>query len=50
MENKVKPIQATPTLNEEDSERIVKEAMVVPSEDAVARNEKKLQDAKRIFK
>ena len=49
MENKVKPIQATPTLNEEDSKKIIKEAMIVPSEDAVTRNEKRLQDAKRIF-
>ena len=50
MENKVKPIQATPTLNEEDSKKIIKEAMIVPSEDAVTRNEKRLQDAKRIFR
>lgn len=43
----VKPIQATPTLSGTDAIKIVKQALIVPSKEAIERNEKMLEIRKK---
>ena len=45
-----KPIQPTPTLSGEDAKKIIKEALSVPTSEAIEKNEKMLQIRKQITK
>lgn len=50
MKNYIKPIQPTPTLSGKDAKNIIKEALAVPSNQSIERNEKRLQDSRSVFK
>ena len=50
MKTYVKPIQPTPTLAGDDARAIIKEALTEPTQKDISRNEKRLSDAKKVFK
>lgn len=50
MEKYVKPIQPTPTLSGKDARAIIKEALTVPSNQSISKNERRLADSKKVFK
>lgn len=50
MSNYVKPIQPTPTLSGRDARVIINQALTAPNKQSIERNEKRLVEAKKVFK
>ena len=46
----VKPIQPTPTLSGRDARAIINEALTTPSQTSIEKNEKRLEESKKVFK
>lgn len=46
----MKPIASTPTLTGEDAANAIRSALVKPTPKATEKNEKRLLDAKKVFK
>lgn len=50
MKNKIKPIPSTPDLDRHDFDEAVKDALKVPSEASIDRNERRLKDFEKVYK